>query len=65
MSLPILLTVGDTARLLSVSEKTVRRMYRSGELAYVRIGRSGRYIRISSDDVHEWLRSRRCRTSRN
>ncbi|MDF3312269.1 helix-turn-helix domain-containing protein [Rhodococcus sp. T2V] len=58
MSLPLLLTVRDTAQMLSVSEKTVQRMYRSGEIAYVRIGRSRRYIRIPADEVNKWVRLR-------
>jgi excisionase family DNA binding protein len=37
---PALLSVGDAARSLGISEVTVRRMIRRGELAHVRIGRS-------------------------
>lgn len=42
------LTIDDTAKVLGVSSKTIRRMIHRGELRAYRFGRA---IRISSDDL--------------
>jgi excisionase family DNA binding protein len=54
-----LLTVADVARLDAVSEKTVRRAIAAGLLDVVRVGPSGRLVRIDPS-AHEAYR-RRCR----
>lgn len=51
-----LLTVGDVARRLQVSQKTVRRWIEGGELAVHRLGRQ---LRISPPDLDTFLRVRR------
>ena len=45
---PELLTLGDAARILSVSRDTVRRLIDRGELQVVRIGAS---VRIPRTDI--------------
>jgi excisionase family DNA binding protein len=47
-----LLTVRDTAAMLRVSEKTVRRLIDNEFLPALRVGGS---IRISADDLDTWL----------
>lgn len=46
------LTVSEVARLMRVSNMTVYRLIRSGELSAVRIG--NRY-RLKNSDVHKYL----------
>lgn len=48
--------VADTARLLDLSEKTVRRLIASGALVSHRVGRS---VRISDADLRAFLSQRR------
>lgn len=52
-----LLTVADVARLDAVSEKTVRRAIAAGLLDVVRVGPSGRLVRIDPR-AHEDYRRR-------
>jgi len=47
-----LLSATDTARLLNVSEKTVRRLIAAGNLKHVRIGR---IVRIHPSEVERFL----------
>lgn len=54
-----LLTVAEAADTLGVSRKTLGRMYRSGELPHVRIGRTGRWIRIAAADIEQYIQNRR------
>ena len=49
-----LLTVGEAARQLSLSERTVRRMIAGGDLPAVRLGRA---VRIRQEDVFYLVRS--------
>jgi excisionase family DNA binding protein len=49
------LTVAEVARHLRVSNMTVYRLVKSGQLAAVRIGRG---YRIREDDVHRYLEQR-------
>jgi excisionase family DNA binding protein len=49
------LTVGEVARHLRVSNMTVYRLVKSGQLSAVRIGRG---YRIREDDVHRYLEQR-------
>lgn len=49
------LTVGEVARYLRVSNMTVYRLVKSGQLPAVRIGRG---YRIREDDVHKYLEKR-------
>jgi excisionase family DNA binding protein len=51
-----LLSIYKTARRLSVSEKTIRRLIRSGELPALRVGGS---VRIDPDELNAWLEKRR------
>ncbi|HSH60181.1 MAG TPA: helix-turn-helix domain-containing protein [Acidimicrobiales bacterium] len=48
-----LLTVAEVAEVMRVSNMTVYRLIRSGELLATRVGRS---YRIWEDDVHSYLR---------
>jgi excisionase family DNA binding protein len=45
-------TVGETARYLQVSERSVRTWYATGQLSYVRIGR---LIRIPAAAVRDFV----------
>jgi excisionase family DNA binding protein len=49
---PRLLKVGDAAKILNVSEKTVRRLIERGELKPMRIGRS---IRLHSEELEVFI----------
>ncbi|WP_261340502.1 helix-turn-helix domain-containing protein [Prescottella equi] len=51
--------MAEAADRLGVSRKTVGRMYRSGELPHVRLGRTGRWIRIVSADLEQYIQNRR------
>ncbi|WP_425485435.1 helix-turn-helix domain-containing protein [Chthonobacter rhizosphaerae] len=51
-----LMSLGETARLLGVSVKTLRRLYEAGELPVVRIGRQ---IRIAPSDLDCFIANRR------
>ncbi|MHB8958364.1 MAG: helix-turn-helix domain-containing protein [Candidatus Limnocylindrales bacterium] len=53
--LPLLLTLPDVARELSVSDRTVARLVGARVLPTVRIGRS---VRIPSDALMSWLAER-------
>jgi excisionase family DNA binding protein len=51
---PRLLTVGEVARVLAVSSKTVRRRIATGELAAVRLGRGPKApLRVDPEAVAE------------
>lgn len=52
MTLPFMLTVSEAAQVLRVSEKTVYRILRSGELESVRV--RGQY-RISSHVILDYI----------
>lgn len=56
-----LLTTADVADRLQVSETTVKRMKRRGDLAYVKVGWSTRY---TEREISRYLRSRERRTGR-
>ena len=45
-------TVDQTAGLLSVSTKTIRRLIKSGDIPHLRIGRS---IRLGHKEVEDWV----------
>jgi excisionase family DNA binding protein len=49
------MTVGEVARQLRVSNMTVYRLVKSGQLAAIRIGRG---YRIREDDVRRYLEQR-------
>ena len=51
---PLLVDVGEAARLLSVCERTVFNMVDRGELTPVRIGRA---VRFAMDDLSAWVAS--------
>lgn len=51
-----LLNVAEVAEMLSVSTKTVRRMIDTGALRHHRIGRA---IRVSSEDLTNYVNSTR------
>lgn len=50
-----LLSVADVAKRLSVSEKTIRRLIKSGALAKIEIGRC---LRVSEDSLQAYLTGR-------
>jgi len=45
-------TVNQTAGLLSVSTKTIRRLIKSGDIPYLRVGR---IIRLSHKEIEDWI----------
>jgi len=51
-----LLNVYKAARRLSVSEKTIRRLIRSGELPALKVGNS---LRIDPAELERWLGERK------
>jgi excisionase family DNA binding protein len=55
-SRPELLTVSETAELLRVSEESVRRKVRCGDLPAYHLGAKGSPIRIPRAGLVAWLR---------
>jgi len=53
-----LLTVSQTAEILGISQKSVRRIIEARELMVVRIGRS---VRILAEDLELFIMQRRSR----
>jgi excisionase family DNA binding protein len=51
-----LLNVYKAAARLAVSEKTIRRLIRKGELSAFRVGGS---LRLDPDELEQWLNARR------
>jgi excisionase family DNA binding protein len=51
-----LLNVYKASRRLAVSEKTIRRMIRNGELSAFRVGGS---LRLDPQELEDWLNARR------
>ena len=56
MDEPVLLTVADVAKMLSVCERTVRNLVSSSDLPSVRIGRA---IRIEKQSVYHFIEVKR------
>ncbi len=54
--LTVLLTIPQTAKVLQVSEKKVRRLIKTGELVAYRIGHQ---LRIAEEDLLLFLQQRR------
>jgi excisionase family DNA binding protein len=54
-----LLTVAEAARRLRLSEKTVRRRIRAGELPALRLGDGRAPLRVSADELDAWIAERR------
>lgn len=52
-----LLSVKETAALLGVTEKTVRRLISAGIMPALQLGPPGRSIRIPEDQLRAWLES--------
>ena len=50
-------TVAEVATLLQVHPETVRRAYRAGELAGVKLGRN--LLRFSKSAVEQWMRGQK------
>lgn len=50
-----LLSVAETAALLGVSVRQVRRLIASGELPALQLGGPGSAIRIDPDELRQWL----------
>ena len=55
-TLPNLLTIGQTAEVLQVSTKTIRRWIKNGDLIAHRFGRQ---LRIGESDLQAFIRMRR------
>ena len=51
-----LLNVYKASQRLAVSEKTIRRMIRNGELSAFRVGGS---LRFDAQELEDWLNARR------
>jgi excisionase family DNA binding protein len=51
-----LLTVKEAAEMLSLSERTIQRYLKSGELSCVRLGRS---VRIELKDLEEFVEKKK------
>ena len=56
MDEPVLLTIADVAKMLSVCERTVRNLISSSDLPSVRIGRA---IRIEKQSVYHFIEVKR------
>lgn len=54
-----LLSVCDTAELLNISEKTVRREITAGSLEAIRVGPKARTLRIPEDALKRYIGHRR------
>jgi excisionase family DNA binding protein len=52
------LTVAAAAEYATVSEWTIRRAVKIGDLCAYAVGVSGRQYRLSAQDVDDWLMSR-------
>ena len=48
------LTISQVATRLQVCEHTIRRMAKRGELPIIRVGQTGRLIRIREEDVEAY-----------
>ena len=55
----MLLTVADVAERLQVNPHTVYEWVWSGHLPHRRIGPTGRTVRVSEDDLDQYLQSTR------
>jgi len=53
---PMLLTPRQAARVLSISERTLWGLTKSGDIPAVRFG--GRNVRYSPDDLRAWIQRR-------
>jgi excisionase family DNA binding protein len=58
----LLLTAREAAKSLSVCERTLYELTRSGQIPVVRIGRSVRY---SVDDLKKWIQKRSGKKTEN
>ena len=56
--LPALMTVREVARLNGESERSVRRAIAAGALEAVRVGPSGRAVRIAPEALERYRRAR-------
>jgi excisionase family DNA binding protein len=56
MSEPTLLTMAEAAERLGTTHRFVRRLVSERRIAYLKLGR---HVRISSDDLDEFVRSAR------
>lgn len=52
------LTVAAAAEYSTVSEWSIRKAVKDGELPAYAIGKGGRSYRVTAEDVDEWLRSK-------
>ena len=50
-----LVTVREAAELLSVSPSTAYRLIRDGEISVMRVGQSGRGIRVTTASVRDYV----------
>lgn len=59
----LLYSTEETARLLSISTKTLREFVRAGDIAYVPLGRGKSKPRLGfhMDDINDFIRGRRTR----
>ncbi len=53
---PEFITIKEIADMCRISERTVRRMMKSGEIPPAAVHRFGWQIRVESDAIREWLR---------
>lgn len=52
-----LYTVSEAAELLSISESTMRKLHRAGEISFVEISR--KCVRVRADEIRKFAESRR------
>ena len=53
------MTIREVADYLGVSERTVRTWVKAGDLPVIRLGPSGKLVRIAADDLNAYVTERR------
>jgi excisionase family DNA binding protein len=52
------LTAAEGGEHAKVSEWTIRKAVKDGELPAYRVGKGGRSYRVTAEDIDEWMKSR-------
>jgi len=61
----MLLTISQAAELLACSTRQVRRLMDGGQLAYVRLGKTGRSDRIVEAELMRFIEDNQCHSIRS